>query len=180
MRLDPKRRRQLIEPVNAKAVFSPFERTDISSINARSVGKRLLGQALRRPQRFEIAGKILSTRHRPRRTPLSSDNPRSILVSMPQSSSDDVMAVDRRAPEGDAVRDYDRRHLALYAALLEAEDAGGDWREAATSMMRLDVADSDAEACWRSHLERARWIVGDGLGAALAAFNDRGSGGNTG
>jgi hypothetical protein len=90
------------------------------------------------------------------------------------------MAVERRAPEGDAVRDYDRRHLALYAALLEAEDAGGGWREAATSLMRLDAADSDAEACWRSHIERARWIVGDGLGAAIAAFNDRGSGGNTG
>ena len=81
--------------------------------------------------------------------------------------------VDRLAPTGNAVIDYDRRHLALYAALLEADDAGSDWRGAASSLMRLDVSDADAEACWRSHLERARWIVGDGLGSALVAFNAR-------
>ena len=81
--------------------------------------------------------------------------------------------IDRLAPSGDAAVDYDRRHLALYAALLEADDAGGDWRDAATSLMQLDVTESDAEACWRSHLERARWIVGDGLGSALVAFTAR-------
>lgn len=69
------------------------------------------------------------------------------------------------------VVDYDRRHLALYAALLEAADAGRAWQDAATSLMRLDVTERDAEACWRSHLERARWIVGDGLGIAIDAFN---------
>jgi len=81
--------------------------------------------------------------------------------------------VDRLAPTGNAVVDYDRRCLALYAALLEADDAGRDWRDAAFSLMQLDVTDCDAEACWRSHLERARWIVGDGLGSALVAFNAR-------
>jgi hypothetical protein len=70
--------------------------------------------------------------------------------------------------------------LALYASLLEADDAGSDWQDGATSLMRLDIADSDAEACWRSHLERARWIVSDGLGTALVTFNDRGSAGKTG
>ena len=44
-----------------------------------------------------------------------------------------MIVVERRAPEGDAVVDYDRCHLALYAALLEAADAGRDWQEAATS-----------------------------------------------
>jgi hypothetical protein len=81
--------------------------------------------------------------------------------------------VEARAPEGNVVVDYDQRHLALYAALLEAADAGGAWQEAATSLMRLDVATRDAEACWRSHLERARWIVGAGLGTALDAFGKR-------
>jgi len=81
--------------------------------------------------------------------------------------------VDRLAPEGHGVVDYDRRHLALYAALLEADDAGGPWQDAAASLMQIDVSKCDAEACWRSHLERARWIVGDGLGSALVAFNAR-------
>ena len=82
-------------------------------------------------------------------------------------------AIERHAPNGNDVIDYDRRNLALYAALLEADDAGRDWREAAVSLMHLDMADKDTEACWRSHLERARWIVGEGLGTALVAFNRR-------
>ncbi len=92
---------------------------------------------------------------------------------MGQHGSDSVSAIERRAPDGDMVIDYDRRHLALYAALLEADDAGGAWQDAAASLMRIDVTEHDAEACWRSHLERARWIVGDGLGIAIDAFNQR-------
>ena len=84
-----------------------------------------------------------------------------------------MSGIGKSAPTGNEVIDYDRRQLALYAALLEAEDAGRDWREAATSLMHLDLADKDSEACWRSHLERARWIVGEGLGTALVAFNRR-------
>ena len=81
-------------------------------------------------------------------------------------------AVEPLAPSGDAV-DYDRRNLALYAALLEADDDGLDWRDAAVSVLHLDVTRYDAEQCWRSHLERARWIVGEGLGTAITAFNRR-------
>ncbi|WP_343061257.1 hypothetical protein [Novosphingobium flavum] len=65
---------------------------------------------------------------------------------------------------------YDRGHLALYAALLDAEEAGMAWHEAAATIMRIDIADAGAHGCWRSHLERARWIIGEGLGAALEAF----------
>ena len=79
----------------------------------------------------------------------------------------------QRAPIGMQVVEYDRKNLALYAALLEADDAGRDWREAASSLMRLDLSDNDAEACWRSHLERARWIVGDGMELAIVAFGER-------
>ena len=83
-------------------------------------------------------------------------------------------SIEPLAPIETEVGDYDRRHLALYAALLEADDAGRSWDHAASLVMRLDVADNNAEACWRSHLERARWIVGEGLGSALMAFNTRG------
>lgn len=81
--------------------------------------------------------------------------------------------IEALAPSGDKVVDYDRRNLALYAALLEADDAGRDWREAATDLMRLDVGDAGAEACWRSHFERARWIVAEGLANAIDAFGAR-------
>lgn len=81
--------------------------------------------------------------------------------------------VERLAPTGDVVVDYDRRHLALYAELLEAADAGGRWQETAAALMQLDVTQHDAKACWRSHVERARWIVGEGLAAAVTAFGVR-------
>ena len=55
------------------------------------------------------------------------------------------------------------------ATLKDLVDTYGD----AILPMQLDVTDCNAEACWRSHLERARWIVGDGLGSALVAFNQR-------
>ncbi len=84
-----------------------------------------------------------------------------------------MMRVARRAPSGEAVVDYDRTHLALYAALLEAADAGRCWQEAAATIMGIEIADSHAETCWRSHLDRARWIVGPGLGVALSAFGTR-------
>ena len=71
--------------------------------------------------------------------------------------------------------EYDRKNLALYAALLEADDAGRDWREAASSLMHLNLTDRDTEACWRSHLARARWIVGAGMELAIVAFGERSS-----
>jgi hypothetical protein len=170
---DSERCGKLIEPIDAEAIFSPFESADVCSVDTRGVGQRFLRQALARPQRFEIAGKILSARHRARWTPLSSDDPRSILVNVVHQSYGKVVPVERRAPEDDAVADYDRRHLALYAALMDADDSGQAWQDAATSLMRLDASECDAEACWRSHLERARWIVGDGLEIAIDAFNQR-------
>lgn len=84
-----------------------------------------------------------------------------------------MVGIDQQAPSGTDVVDYDRRHLALYAALIDADDAGTPWQEAA-SLLRLDPADIDTEACWRSHLERARWIVGEGLATAVLAFGREG------
>lgn len=77
------------------------------------------------------------------------------------------------APTGDAVVDYDQRNLSLYAALLDAHDAEVDWQIAAEDVMGLDPKAPDAECCWRSHLTRAQWIVGEGMAAALTAFGKR-------
>ena len=81
-----------------------------------------------------------------------------------------MVRVNERAPNGRTVAEYDRRSLPFYAALLDAAEAGQDWREVASTILGLDVSEAGAEACWRSHLERARWIVGEGLGQAIAAF----------
>ena len=80
--------------------------------------------------------------------------------------------IERHAPVGDEVVAYDRRNLALYAALLDSDEAGADWREVAATLMQLDPHDDNSERCWRSHLERARWIVGKGLAAAVLSFEE--------
>lgn len=80
------------------------------------------------------------------------------------------MLIESLAPTETVAVDYDRRHLALYAALLDAADAGQDWREMASSLMGLDVDSVGAKTCWQSHLERARWIVGEGLASAISVF----------
>ena len=75
------------------------------------------------------------------------------------------------APSGQ-VTEYDRQNLPVYAELLDADAAGIDWAEGARLILGLDVAvDSEtARTCWESHLARAHWIVGEGLGSALQAF----------
>jgi hypothetical protein len=73
------------------------------------------------------------------------------------------------APHGRAT-DYDRQQLALYAALLDAEASGEPWLETAVSLMGLDPSQDGTEECWHSHLDRAHWIIGEGLGAACDAF----------
>jgi hypothetical protein len=83
------------------------------------------------------------------------------------------LLVDQYAPAEEAVTAYDQRQLALYAAILDADASGLDWKEAASTLMGLDTRQAGAEACWRSHLERARWIVGEGLASALEAFGSR-------
>ena len=59
------------------------------------------------------------------------------------------------APRG-RVTEYDRRQMALYAALLDAEGAGAGWEDAATNLMGIDPTQDGSKACWQSHLERAR------------------------
>ncbi|HEX7854642.1 MAG TPA: hypothetical protein VF503_13200 [Sphingobium sp.] len=73
------------------------------------------------------------------------------------------------APTGEVV-EYDLRHLSLYAAILDVVASSTDWRESASRLMKLDIDDPRAQACWLSHVERARWIVGAGLASAIEAF----------
>lgn len=84
-----------------------------------------------------------------------------------------MAVVEAEAPAGEAVVDYDQRNLALYAALIDAHDAAIDWRVAAADLMGLDPTDPASEHCWRSHLKRAQWIVGDGMATAVIAFGTR-------
>lgn len=69
---------------------------------------------------------------------------------------------------------YDQQSLPVYAEMLDADDAGIGWEEGAHTILGLDIAiDEDtARRCWESHLARARWIIGEGLDAALLAFGE--------
>lgn len=75
------------------------------------------------------------------------------------------------APSGQ-VTGYDRQNLPVYAELLDADAAGIGWTEGARLILGLDAAvdGETARKCWESHLARAHWIVGEGLGSALQAF----------
>jgi hypothetical protein len=67
---------------------------------------------------------------------------------------------------------YDGLHLMTYAELLDADTRGVTWIEGASNILGID-RDADAETarlCWETHLERARWIVGEGLASAVEAF----------
>lgn len=76
------------------------------------------------------------------------------------------------APDG-AVNDYDRQNLYTYAELIDADDAGIDWIAGAYSILGFDPAayGERARICWETHLARARWITGAGLGDAIEAFD---------
>lgn len=67
-------------------------------------------------------------------------------------------------PRTDRVNAYDERHFATYLRLLDAEEEGADWREAARIIFGLDV-EADPERARRihdSHLARARWMTETG------------------
>lgn len=67
---------------------------------------------------------------------------------------------DDDAPAGDALTDYDRAHVELYARLLDATDDGADWREVVKVLFGIEPAlESDrARRVYESHLARARWM----------------------
>lgn len=66
---------------------------------------------------------------------------------------------------------YDRIQMLAYARLLDAERDGFNWTDVALEVLDLDVAADAAGArqCWQSHLDRAHWIAGEGLAAAIGS-----------
>lgn len=68
----------------------------------------------------------------------------------------------------ETLTDYDLEHLAVYLRLLDAEQEGADWREAANLLLRRDPDAANARRCWESHIERARWMTHTGYRLLLA------------
>lgn len=68
---------------------------------------------------------------------------------------------------------YDAARILNYAELLEAEDRGTGWREAAKAILECDPDEDEAGSrrCWEAHIERARLILDevfeDGVQKAL-------------
>ncbi len=77
------------------------------------------------------------------------------------------------APWSEALTDYDLGRLAIYLRLLDAEQDGADWREAARVVLRKDPDSAEAQArrCWESHMQRARWMTETGYRLLLEARN---------
>jgi hypothetical protein len=73
------------------------------------------------------------------------------------------------APTDATVTDYDQAHFLTYARVLDAERDGLDWETGLTTILHRDFGDdvTMSKRCWDSHVERANWIVGDGLAALL-------------
>lgn len=67
-------------------------------------------------------------------------------------------------PQSSTLTDYDREHLPIYLRLLDAAEAGADWREVVAIVLGLDP-DADPERARRvhdAHLARARWMTEHG------------------
>ncbi len=66
-----------------------------------------------------------------------------------------------RPPDVSQLTAYDESHLVDYLRLLDADDEGGDWREAAACILGIDATAEPhrAKTMHDSHLARARWMT---------------------
>ena len=66
-----------------------------------------------------------------------------------------------RAPDVSQLTAYDEGHLVDYLRLLDADDEGADWREAASDILGIDASAEPrrAKTMHDSHLARARWMT---------------------
>lgn len=69
------------------------------------------------------------------------------------------------APRDPRITAYDQAHFLTYARVLDAERDGLGWEIGVQLILYRDFDDNvDAgKLCWNSHVDRAEWIVGDGL-----------------
>lgn len=63
------------------------------------------------------------------------------------------------------ITDYDRAHFLTYARILDAVHLDQAWQAAAIEILGLDVKGDEygSYRIWRAHVDRAEWIVRDGL-----------------
>lgn len=68
------------------------------------------------------------------------------------------------APDGAELTAYDRKHIATYARLLDAETAGAAWQEVARIVLGIDpdAFPDRARRAFDTHMVRAKWIAGNG------------------
>jgi hypothetical protein len=68
------------------------------------------------------------------------------------------------APVEPFLTGYDMSHLVTYLRLLDADEEGADWRDAAGIVLKLDVRKDPEQArrTWASHLARAKWMTEHG------------------
>ncbi|MDT9600422.1 DNA -binding domain-containing protein [Sphingosinicella rhizophila] len=68
------------------------------------------------------------------------------------------------APTSPVLTGYDEAHAITYLRLLDAEEAGADWKEVARNVLRLDPCRDEhgARRTYESHLARARWMTTSG------------------
>jgi hypothetical protein len=78
-------------------------------------------------------------------------------------SKHDLPVADK-APTGDALTSYDNDHLVTYLRLLDAEEAGAPWKEAARIVLGLNPEQEPerARGVWENHLARAKWMAEHG------------------
>ncbi len=68
-------------------------------------------------------------------------------------------------PESTSLTDYDRRHLKLYARLLDAQADGATWEEAFKVLFASagPIPPERAKRIHDAHLKRAEWITSTGF-----------------
>jgi hypothetical protein len=69
----------------------------------------------------------------------------------------------------DRITEYDRAHFLTYARILDAVRSDQTWQDAARDILDLDAESDELDAyrIWCAHVDRAEWIVGDGLALAI-------------
>jgi hypothetical protein len=69
----------------------------------------------------------------------------------------------------DQITKYDRVHFLTYARILDAVRSDQTWQEAARDILDLDAESDETGAyrIWCAHVDRAEWIVSDGLALIL-------------